>query len=64
VGSGDQLRRDQHIHADAIVSALRGLGIHVDYLLAGDEGHTVARHANEVDLLERMLRFLAGATRC
>jgi dipeptidyl aminopeptidase/acylaminoacyl peptidase len=46
-------------HADTIVAALRRRGIHTDYMLAGDEGHTVARRANEVELLVRMLRFLS-----
>jgi hypothetical protein len=29
-------------------------------MLAGNEGHTVARRANEVELLVRMLRFLSA----
>ena len=57
---------DAHVpraQADTIVRAVRGRGIPVDYMLAGDEGHTVARRANEVELLQRMLRFLADTTR-
>lgn len=63
VYQGKNDARVPRVHADTIVSALRRRGIHVDYMLAADEGHTVARRANEVELLGRMLRFLADATR-
>jgi dipeptidyl aminopeptidase/acylaminoacyl peptidase len=61
-----QGQNDAHVpraHADVIVAALRRRGIPVDYMLAGDEGHTVARRDNEVELLTRMLRFLSAALR-
>ena len=51
------------VHADQMVRALRGRGIPVEYMLAGDEGHTVARQDNEVELLARMLRFLGDTLR-
>ena len=57
---------DAHVpraHADTIVAALRRRGIHVEYMLAGDEGHSVARRDNEVELLTRLLGFLATALR-
>jgi hypothetical protein len=47
--------------ADTIVAALRGRGVHVEYMLAGDEGHSVARRANEVELFSRLLEFLRSA---
>jgi dipeptidyl aminopeptidase/acylaminoacyl peptidase len=53
--------QDSHVprkHADTIVDALRRRGIHVEYMLVGDEGHTVARRNNEIELVARMLRFL------
>jgi dipeptidyl aminopeptidase/acylaminoacyl peptidase len=55
-GANDQhVRRDQ---ADSIVRALRERGIPVEYMVPTDEGHTVARRANEVELYTRVLRFL------
>jgi dipeptidyl aminopeptidase/acylaminoacyl peptidase len=55
-GANDQhVRRDQ---ADSIVHALRDRGIPVEYMVPTDEGHTVARRANEVELYTRVLRFL------
>ena len=59
-----QGKNDAHVpleHAEQIVQALRARGIRVDYMLAGDEGHTVARRANERELLGRILGFLAPA---
>lgn len=44
--------------ADAIVRALRRRRVPVEYMVAGDEGHTVARRTNEVEFLSRVLRFL------
>jgi dipeptidyl aminopeptidase/acylaminoacyl peptidase len=55
-GANDQhVRRDQ---ADSIVAALRERGVPVEYMVPTDEGHTVARRANEVELYTRVLRFL------
>lgn len=51
------------VHADRVVHALRARGRVVEYLVASDEGHSVARRDNEVALLSRMLRFLADALR-
>ncbi len=59
-GANDQhVRREQ---ADKIVRALRGRGIPVEYMVPTDEGHTVARRANEVELYVRLLRFLGDVT--
>jgi dipeptidyl aminopeptidase/acylaminoacyl peptidase len=57
---------DAHVpraHSDRMVRALRERGILVEYMLAGDEGHSVARKDNEVELLTRMLRFLGDTLR-
>jgi dipeptidyl aminopeptidase/acylaminoacyl peptidase len=57
---------DAHVprrHSDTIVRALRERGIPVEYMLAGDEGHSFARKDNEVELLARMLRFLGDTLR-
>jgi dipeptidyl aminopeptidase/acylaminoacyl peptidase len=45
-------------NSDRIVRALRERGVPVEYMLATNEGHSVARVDNEVELLARMLRFL------
>jgi len=50
--------RVPRVNSDRIVRALRQRGIPVEYMLATDEGHSVARTNNEVELLARMLRFL------
>jgi dipeptidyl aminopeptidase/acylaminoacyl peptidase len=44
--------------ADAIVGALRARNIPVEYMVAKNEGHTVARRDNQVEFLTRVLRFL------
>jgi len=52
---------DAHVpreHSDRIVASLRQRGIYVDYMLAGDEGHSVSKRDNESELLARILRFL------
>jgi dipeptidyl aminopeptidase/acylaminoacyl peptidase len=57
-----QGENDAHVsrdHADTIVSALRARHHRVDYMLVGDEGHSVSHRANEQELLARILAFLA-----
>ncbi len=54
-------QNDTHVpraQADAIVRTLRRRHIVVEYMLALNEGHTVARRENEIEFLTRMLRFL------
>ncbi|HTR54604.1 MAG TPA: prolyl oligopeptidase family serine peptidase [Kofleriaceae bacterium] len=55
--------RVPRVHADTIVAALRARGVRVDYMLAGDEGHSVARRANEIELLGRLLVFIRSGPR-
>lgn len=45
--------------SDQIVVALRDRGVHVDYLVAEDEGHGFARLENRLALAAEMERFLA-----
>jgi dipeptidyl aminopeptidase/acylaminoacyl peptidase len=45
--------------SDQIVVALRDRGVHVDYLVAPDEGHGFARLENRLALAAEMERFLA-----
>ena len=44
--------------ADTIVRVLRERKIPVEYMVAANEGHTVAHRENQVEFLARMLRFL------
>lgn len=57
-----QGQNDAHVpraQADLMVRALRERGVPVEYMVPTDEGHTVARRANEVELLVRVMRFLS-----
>jgi dipeptidyl aminopeptidase/acylaminoacyl peptidase len=47
--------------SDTIVRALRERNIPVEYMVAADEGHTVDRRENKIELLTRVARFLADA---
>ncbi len=49
--------------SDTIVRALRERDVPVEYMLAANEGHTVDRRENMIELLTRMARFLADALR-
>jgi dipeptidyl aminopeptidase/acylaminoacyl peptidase len=49
--------------SDAIVRALRARAVPVEYMVAMDEGHTVDRPHNKIELLTRVARFLDDATR-
>lgn len=49
--------------SDAIVRALQDRGIPVEYMVAADEGHTIDRRHNQIELMTRMGRFLADALR-
>ncbi|HEU4727614.1 MAG TPA: prolyl oligopeptidase family serine peptidase, partial [Kofleriaceae bacterium] len=58
VYQGANDNRVPRAQADAMVRALRERGIPVEYMVPTDEGHTVARRANEIELFVRTLRFL------
>lgn len=47
--------------SDTIVRALRERNVPVEYMVAADEGHTVDRRENKIELLTRVARFLADA---
>ncbi|HET9627841.1 MAG TPA: prolyl oligopeptidase family serine peptidase [Kofleriaceae bacterium] len=59
VYQGEQDHRAPRVHADRVVAALRKRGAPVEYMLVADEGHTMARRANQVAYLTRVLAFLA-----
>jgi dipeptidyl aminopeptidase/acylaminoacyl peptidase len=48
---------------NAIVKALRTRGVPVEYMVAADEGHSVDRRENKIELLTRTARFLEDALR-
>lgn len=45
--------------SDAVVAALRARKIPLEYMVAGDEGHSLDRRANKIAFLSRVTRFLA-----
>jgi dienelactone hydrolase len=55
---GQNDARVPRAQADAIVQALRARNVPVEYMVAPDEGHTVARRPNEIEFLSRVIRFL------
>ncbi len=46
--------------SDAIVRALRARGVPVEYMVAANEGHSLARRENLIAFLSRSARFLEG----
>lgn len=44
--------------SDLIVRALRGRKVPVEYMVAEDEGHSMARRATQLELFSRIARFL------
>ena len=58
VYQGAQDDRAPRIHADRVVEALHRRGAAVEYMLALDEGHTMARRKNQIEYLTRVLAFL------
>jgi dipeptidyl aminopeptidase/acylaminoacyl peptidase len=58
VYQGQNDARVPRAHADAIVRALRERKVPVEYMLAPNEGHTVARRENQIEFLSRVIRFL------
>jgi len=63
VYTGQNDPRVPRSEADAIVRALRARNVPVEYMVAPDEGHTVDRNANKVELLTRTARFIEDATK-
>ena len=46
---------------DTIVKALRTRGVPVEYMVAANEGHSIDRRENKIELLTRTARFLEDA---
>ena len=44
--------------SDQVVKALRERGVPVEYMVADNEGHSVARRENQIALYSRVARFL------
>jgi len=63
VYAGQNDPRVPRSESDAIVRALRGRQVPVEYMVAASEGHTVDRRDTKIELLTRTARFLAEATR-
>jgi dipeptidyl aminopeptidase/acylaminoacyl peptidase len=47
--------------SDLIVNALRTRGVPVEYMVAEDEGHLLARRKTQIEFLARCARFLEQA---
>jgi dipeptidyl aminopeptidase/acylaminoacyl peptidase len=47
--------------SDAIVKALRARGVPVEYMVADNEGHSIDRRENKIELMTRTARFLDDA---
>lgn len=54
---GDRLR----LAARRIVKALRTCGVPVEYMMAGNEGHSIDHRENKIELMTRTARFLDDA---
>lgn len=59
VYAGEHDPRVPRGESDTIVRALRDRHVPVEYMMAANEGHTVDRRENKIELLTRMARFLA-----
>ena len=58
VYQGQNDPRVPRAESDAIVKVLRKRGVAVEYMVAKDEGHSVAHRENQIELLSRAARFL------
>jgi dipeptidyl aminopeptidase/acylaminoacyl peptidase len=47
--------------SDAIVKAVRTRGVPVEYMVAVNEGHSIDRRENKIELITRTARFLEDA---
>jgi dipeptidyl aminopeptidase/acylaminoacyl peptidase len=63
VYQGQNDPRVPRTEGDAIVAALRARGVPVEYMVAGNEGHTVDRRETKIELLTRTARFLDESLR-
>ncbi|HEX4422032.1 MAG TPA: prolyl oligopeptidase family serine peptidase [Kofleriaceae bacterium] len=61
VYAGQNDPRVPRTESDAVVRALRGRNVPVEYMVAANEGHTVDRRDTKIELLTRTARFLAAA---
>jgi dipeptidyl aminopeptidase/acylaminoacyl peptidase len=61
VYAGQNDPRVPRSESDAIVRALRERHVPVEYMVAGNEGHTVDRRETKIELLTRTARFLEDA---
>jgi dipeptidyl aminopeptidase/acylaminoacyl peptidase len=61
VYTGQNDTRVPRSESDAIVKALRARGVPVEYMVAENEGHSVDRKENQVELLTRTARFFEDA---
>jgi dipeptidyl aminopeptidase/acylaminoacyl peptidase len=57
VYQGQNDPRVPRTEGDAIVRALRGRGVPVEYMVAPNEGHAVDHRENKIELLTRTARF-------
>jgi dipeptidyl aminopeptidase/acylaminoacyl peptidase len=58
VYAGQNDPRVPRSESDQIVLALRRRGVPVEYMVAADEGHSVDRRENKIELMTRVARFL------
>ena len=61
VYTGQNDPRVPRAQSDKLVQALRDRGVPVEYMVAADEGHSIDRRDNQIELLVRSARFLADA---
>ncbi|MGE0786417.1 MAG: prolyl oligopeptidase family serine peptidase [Sandaracinaceae bacterium] len=61
VYQGENDARVPRAQSDTIVEALRARDVDVEYMVGANEGHTVARRENRIELMTRVLAFLQGA---
>jgi dipeptidyl aminopeptidase/acylaminoacyl peptidase len=63
VYAGNNDPRVPRSESDAIVRALRERNVPVEYMVAPNEGHSIDRRENKIELLVRTARFLEDALR-
>jgi len=61
VYEGKNDTRVPRTESDALVTALRKRGVTVEYMIADNEGHSIARRDTQMELYSRSLRFLETA---
>lgn len=58
VYAGQHDPRVPRAQSDAVVRALRATKVPVEYMVADNEGHSIARRTTQIELFARVLRFL------